>query len=125
MKKTHESMEDYLETILLLRKKTGKVRSVDIALEFGYSRPSISRAVGLMKKDGTITMADNGEIELTERGLRLAEAVYEKHTALTRFLMLTAGVDESTAENDACRIEHIISAETFEGIKNYLKNKGE
>ena len=122
MKRTNESGEDYLETIYLLKKKNGVVRSVDIADELGYSRPSISRAVGILKKDGCINMAANGELELTEKGLAMAEEIYDKHTTLTEFLMTTAGVDENTAETDACRIEHIISPDTFSGIKKYLKN---
>ena len=122
MHRSHESGEDYLETILLLKRRKGSVRSVDIANELGYSRPSVSRAVGILKKDGSIVMAANGEIELTHQGLELAEAVYEKHTNLTEFLMKTAGVDAQTAETDACRIEHIISPETFEGIKSYLSS---
>ncbi len=123
MHRSHESGEDYLETILLLTRRKGSVRSVDIANERGYSRPSVSRAVGILKKDGSILMADNGEIELTQKGQALAEAVYEKHTSLTEFLMKTAGVDAETAETDACRIEHIISPQTFEGIKTYLRSQ--
>jgi Mn-dependent DtxR family transcriptional regulator len=123
MHRSHESGEDYLETILLLKRRKGSVRSVDIANELGYSRPSVSRAVGILKKDGSILMADNGEIELTQKGQALAEAVYEKHTSLTEFLMKTAGVDAETAETDACRIEHIISPQTFEGIKTYLRSQ--
>ena len=119
----HRSAEDYLETILLLKRRKGNVRSVDIANELGYSRPSVSRAVGILKKDGSIRVADNGEIELTQKGQALAEAVYEKHTSLTEFLMKTAGVDAETAEADACRIEHIISPQTFEGIKSYLRSQ--
>ncbi|MCR5094265.1 MAG: metal-dependent transcriptional regulator [Lachnospiraceae bacterium] len=123
MHRSHESGEDYLETILLLKRRKGSVRSVDIANELGYSRPSVSRAVGILKKDGSILMADNGEIELTQKGQALAEAVYEKHTSLTEFLMKTAGVDAETAETDACRIEHIISPQTFDGIKTYLRSQ--
>lgn len=121
MQRSHESGEDYLETILLLKRRNGTVRSIDIATELSYSRPSISRAMGILKKDGYITMADNGEINLTEEGLKLAESVYEKHTCLTQFLILTAGVDPATAETDACRIEHIISPDTFDGIRDYVR----
>ena len=117
----HESGEDYIETIYLLKKKKGLVRSIDVANELGFSRPSVSRAVGLLKEQGLITMDDSGELNLTEEGKRVAKKVYEKHTNLTTFLMMTAGVNAEIAENDACRIEHIISPETFKGIKKYIK----
>ncbi|MBQ3794691.1 MAG: metal-dependent transcriptional regulator [Butyrivibrio sp.] len=117
----HESGEDYIETIYLLKKRKGMVRSIDVANELNFSRPSVSRAVGLLKDDGLLTVEDDGELVLTELGLKKAKSVYEKHTNLTKFLMLTAGVNEEIAETDACRIEHIISPETFRGIKKYLK----
>ena len=123
--KMHESGEDYLETIYVLMKKKGYVRSVDVATELGFSRPSVSRGVGLLKDAGLIVMADDGSLELTEAGTKKAKAVYDRHTNLTRFLMMTAGVDSETAENDACRIEHIISPQTFKGIKKYLKEHKE
>ena len=121
----HESGEDYIETIYLLKKKRGTVRSIDVANELGFSRPSVSRAVGILKDNGLITMEDDGELQLTEEGLKTAKKVYEKHTNLTTFLMMTAGVDEKTAETDACRIEHIISPATFKGIKRYIKEHKE
>ncbi|WP_026494531.1 metal-dependent transcriptional regulator [Butyrivibrio sp. WCD3002] len=117
----HESGEDYIETIYLLKKKNGSVRSIDVANELNFSRPSVSRAVGILKEDGFITVEEGGELELTEAGLKKAKSVYERHTNLTKFLMLTAGVNEEIAENDACRIEHIISPETFKGIKKFVK----
>ncbi|SER08549.1 iron (metal) dependent repressor, DtxR family [Butyrivibrio fibrisolvens] len=117
----HESGEDYLETIYVLRKRNGSVRSVDVANELNFSRPSVSRAVGILKEDGYITVEEDGELVLTKLGLEKAKSVYDRHTNLTKFLMLTAGVDEQTAETDACRIEHIISVSTFAGIKKYLK----
>jgi Mn-dependent DtxR family transcriptional regulator len=117
----HESGEDYIETIYLLKKKKGMVRSIDVANELNFSRPSVSRAVGLLKDDGLLTVEDDGELVLTDLGLKKAKSVYEKHTNLTKFLMLTAGVNEDIAETDACRIEHIISPETFKGIKKFLK----
>ena len=125
MHNMHESGEDYIETIYLLKKKNGSVRSVDVANELGFSRPSVSRAVGILKENGMLTVADDGELELTEYGLKKAKSVYEKHTNITKFLMLTAGVDEETAENDACRIEHIISPSTFKGIKKFVKEHKE
>ena len=118
----HESGEDYIETIYLLKKKNGFVSSVDVANELNFSRPSVSRAVGILKNNGMLTVEKDGELELTELGLKKAKSVYEKHTNITKFLMLTAGVDEETAENDACRIEHIISPNTFKGIKKYVKD---
>ena len=117
----HESGEDYIETIYLLKKKNGSVRSIDVANELGYSRPSVSRAVGILKEKKLITIENDGDICLTEEGLKTAKSVYEKHTTLTKFLIVTTGVDEATAEADACRIEHIISPTTFKGIKKYLK----
>ena len=117
----HESGEDYIETIYVLKKRNGTVRSIDVANELNYSRPSVSRAVGILKENGLITVENDGELVLTEAGIKTAKAVYEKHTNLTKFLMLTAGVDAETAETDACRIEHIISPETFKGIKKYIK----
>ena len=121
----HESGEDYIETIYLLKKKKGSVRSIDVANELNFSRPSVSRAVGILKEDGLLTVEADGELVLTEMGLKKAKSVYEKHTNLTKFLMLTAGVNEDIAETDACRIEHIISPETFKGIKKYLKEHKE
>ena len=105
--KLQESGENYLETILLLKKKKNFVRSVDVAEELGYSKPSISRAMGPLREAGLITMGEGGNIEFTETGLQRAEGVYERHTAITRFLMDTLGVSEEMAEENACRIEHI------------------
>lgn len=121
----HESGEDYIETIYLLKKKKGTVRSIDVANELGFSRPSVSRAVGILKDNGLITVAADGELVLTEEGLKTAKSVYEKHKNLTTFLMMTTGVNETVAENDACRIEHIISPETFKGIKKFIKEHKE
>ena len=120
----HESGEDYIETIYLLKKRNGSVRSIDVAQELGFSRPSVSRAVSLLKENGYISMTQDGFLELTKEGEQKAESVYDRHTNLTSFLILTAGVDEKTAETDACRIEHIISQETFLGIKKYLREYG-
>ncbi len=117
----HESGEDYIETIYLLKKKKGVVRSIDVATELGFSRPSVSRAVGILKENGLIVMEDDGSLNLTDEGTKVAKAVYAKHTNITKFLMMTTGVNEKIAEADACRIEHIISPETFRGIKRYIK----
>ncbi|MFV0528026.1 MAG: metal-dependent transcriptional regulator [Lachnospiraceae bacterium] len=117
----YESGENYLETILLLKKQKGEVRSIDIARELGFSKPSISRAMGLLKDEEYITVEDGGLIELTPKGKSRAEAIYERHRILTSFLQQIAGVSEEKAEDDACKMEHIISAETFRGIKKFMK----
>ena len=116
----HESGENYLETILLLKRQKGEVRSIDIANELGFSKPSVSRAVGILRESGYITVARNGLIEFTEKGLARAEGVYERHRVIGEFLKMTLGLDPKAAESDACRIEHIISPETFERIKKYV-----
>ena len=121
----HESGEDYIETIYLLKKRNGSVRSIDVAQELGFSRPSVSRAVSLLKENGYISMTQDGFLELTKEGEQKAESVYDRHTNLTDFLILTTGVNEKTAETDACRIEHIISQDTFLGIKKYLREYGQ
>lgn len=122
-----ESGEDYLETILILQKRTGFVRSIDVASELGYSKPSISRAMGILKENGYITVAPDGQILLTDEGERLAGAVYARHLLLTRFLNEVLGVSEENSDIDACKIEHVISEETFEKldgfVKGYLKDK--
>lgn len=118
-----ESGEDYIETIYRLKKKNGTVYSVDVARELGYSRPSVSRAMGILREEEYITMDEvSKEINLTEKGRKKAVEIYDKHKTLTQFLQKTAGVSAKVAEADACRIEHIISASTFKGIKNYMKN---
>ena len=117
-----ESGEDYLETILILHRKTGFVRSIDVANELGYSKPSISRAVGILKSDGYITVEPNGQLILTEAGLTKAEQVYGRHIMLRKFLHDTLGVSEENAEADACRIEHILSEETYSKLKSFIEN---
>lgn len=116
-----ESRENYLETIYVLAKRNGNVRSVDIARELGFSKPSVSRAVGLLRDDKYIKINDDGYITFTERGMELATGIYERHEKLTEFLIKVANVSPEIAEEDACRIEHYISAATFEGIKRYMK----
>ncbi|MBQ3160792.1 MAG: metal-dependent transcriptional regulator [Oscillospiraceae bacterium] len=118
----HESGEDYLETILILHKNTGFVRSIDIANELGYSKPSISRAVGILKNDGYITVEPNGQIILTDSGKAKAEQVYERHLMLRKFLTDILGVSSENSEQDACRIEHILSEETYEKLKGFVEN---
>lgn len=117
----YESGENYLETILLLQRRNGQVRSIDIARELAYSKPSVSRAVGLLKEEKMIDVADNGLISLTEKGQKRAEQIYERHRILTAFFEVTAKVSKEQAEEDACRVEHIISEVTFEGIKKFVE----
>lgn len=123
--KIQESGENYLETILRLKNRQGNVRSIDLAVELNYSKPSISRAVSLLRKAGYLTVDENGYIELTAAGFEKANSVYEKHKIIKTFLVRVLGVNEETAENDACRIEHIVSDESFGAIKNYVKKLGE
>lgn len=120
----YESGEDYLETILILKQRNGQVRSVDVATELGFTRPSISRAMSILKSDGYITMSAAGFIELTEAGKEKAEWVYERHCLIADFLVKCLGVSEKNALQDACRMEHIISQESFEQIKSALKHYG-
>ena len=115
----HESGEMYLETIYVLQKKHSAVRSVDISEHMGYSKPSVSRAVGLLKSGGYILVDKDGYITLTESGIAVAEKIYERHTMLTR-LLVALGVSEQTASEDACRLEHAISDESFNAIKRYI-----
>lgn len=115
----HESGEMYLETILLLKNKFGYVRSIDIAKELGYSKPSVSRAVSLLRENGYICLDPNGMILLTDKGLEIAQSIYDRHKCLTLFLT-ELGVSEETAQEDACRIEHVISDETLVAIKKKI-----
>ena len=116
----HESGEMYLETIHVLYKKNGRVRSIDVSEYMGYSKPSVSRAVGLLKKGGYILVDKEGYITLTESGLSVAEKIYERHTLLTN-LLVRLGVRPEIASEDACKLEHAISDDSFEAIKNHLK----
>ena len=116
----HESGEMYLETIHVLLKKNGAVRSVDISEYMGYSKPSISRAVGLLKKQGYITVDAGGYITLTGTGIEVANKIYERHNVLSN-LLIALGVDQETAAEDACRLEHAISDQSFEAIKKHLE----
>ena len=115
-----ESGEMYLETILILSRK-GPVRSIDVSEYMGYSKPSVSRAVSLLKSGGYLTMEDNGFLHLTEAGQELAEKIYDRHTTLTEAL-LSLGVDRESASEDACRIEHVISDASFQAIKAHMRN---
>lgn len=114
-----ESGENYLETILILEKRNEVVRSVDIAKELHFSKPSVSRAVNVLKNDGYIEIEKGGSIHLTTKGRKIAEQIYERHLLLTEYLIYI-GVNEQTAMEDACRMEHIISQETFDCLKKHL-----
>ena len=115
-----ESGEMYLETILILSQELNEVRSVDVADRMGYSKPSISRAMGILKENGYIEISPSGHITLTADGKKIAESIYDRHRTLTKALTFL-GVDEKTASEDACRIEHYISDATFEAIKKHLE----
>ena len=116
MLKTNESAENYLETILVLSQKKPVVRGVDIAEELGFKKSSVSVAMKNLRQKNLITVADNGDIRLTEEGHKIADKVYERHQLISSWLMML-GVHEKTALHDACRIEHIISEESFQALK--------
>lgn len=119
----HESAENYLETILMLRHRLGTVRSIDIATELGFSKPSVSVFMKNLRENGYVTVDKEGSIELTEKGAAIAEKMVERHEMLTKILM-ALGVDEKTARHDACKIEHDLSDESFACLKaHYLKMK--
>lgn len=113
-----ESGEMYLETIYILSQKSSSVRSIDVGDYMGFSKPSVSRAVGILKKGGYVVMDKDGYLSLTESGLEVAKKIYERHTTLTDFLV-RLGVDKNTAVEDACKMEHDISDETFEALKRH------
>ena len=115
----HESGEMYLEAILVLSRKNGFVRSIDVSEYLGYSKPSVSRAVGILKKGNYIEVDKDGSLMLTESGKNIAEKIFERHTVLSK-LLTKMGVSEETAAADACKMEHAISDESFEAIKRYM-----
>lgn len=117
-----ESGEMYLETILVLSQKMDDVHAIDVGKEMGFSKPSVSRAMGILKEDGFIQVADSGSITLTETGKKRAESIYERHNVISELLMMI-GVNKETAIEDACRAEHYISDETFDALKKYLNNQ--
>ena len=114
----HESGEMYLEAILVLSRRNGFVRSIDVSEYLGYSKPSVSRAMGILRSGGYIVGDKDGSITLTECGKEIAEKIFERHTVLSRLLM-RLGVAEETAVEDACRLEHAISDESFQAIKRF------
>lgn len=115
-----ESGEMYLESIYVLTQKSSEVRSIDVCEYMGYSKPSVSRAIGLLKNGGYVTVNADGYLSLTAIGKDVAEKIYERHTILTGFLV-SIGVSEDTASEDACKMEHVISDEAFEAIKNHIQ----
>ena len=122
MKKLHASGEDYLEAVLVLQKERGMVRSVDVARYMGVSKPSVCHAVATLKEGGFLTMDEDSFLHLTDVGREVAEKTYEKHCFFTR-LLVDAGVEPKTAEQDACRMEHAISDDSFQKIKSGLQDK--
>ena len=120
----HESAEMYLETIYQLQQKKQGVRSIDVAEALNYSRPSVSRAVGLLKQDGYLETDDDGFLVLTQLGKTTAASIYERHTVITGALV-ALGVDPETAAEDACKIEHVISEKTLNAIKAHMEKYGE
>lgn len=114
-----ESGEMYLKTIYVLSKKSSQVRAIDVGEYMGFSKPSVSRALGLLKEDGLLIKDENGFLKLTEAGTAIAERIYERHEVLSR-LLIDIGVDEKTAMDDACRVEHYISDTTFNAIKAHV-----
>ena len=119
----HESGEMYLETIYVLSKERPAVRAIDVGEHMGFSKPSVSRALGLLKESGHVVTDANGYLSLTEAGQAVAEKIFERHTILTK-IIVGLGVSEETAASDACRMEHVISDETFEAFKKHLAEKG-
>ena len=115
----HESGEDYLEAILMIKKRSGNVRSIDVARELSFSKPSVSVAMKNLKTSNYITVDENGFINLTEAGQEIADKIYERHTFLTNWLT-SLGIDPEVAAEDACKMEHAISSESFSAIKKFV-----
>ena len=117
-----ESAENYLESILVIKNQKGFVRSIDVANHLGVSKPSVSVAMKSFREEGYITVDEDGGLDLTEKGLNIAMSVYERHEVISKAL-IALGVSEETALDDSCKIEHVISEETFSRIKDFLKSK--
>lgn len=120
--KIKESAENYLEAILMIKKNKGNVRSIDIAHELSFSKPSVSVAMKALKDDGYINVDEHGSITLTTKGLEVAESVYERHELIAS-LLISLGVSKETAYEDSCKIEHVISEETFNKLKQHMKKR--
>lgn len=121
MMKVQESAENYLEAILMLKNEKGKIRSIDIVRHLDFTKPSISRAINLLKDNGYVTVDKEGWIDLTESGMDIAQKVYERHTFVSAWLT-AIGVDPDTASEEACKIEHVISDDTFQKVKEFVIN---
>ena len=119
--KLMESGQMYLETIYVLSKEKTSVHSIDVSVHLGYSKPSVSRAIGILKSGGYVEMAEDGSLTLTESGLSVAEQIYERHTILTECLV-RLGVDRETAAEDACKMEHVISDESMAALKKFIES---
>ncbi len=119
--KIMKSAEDYLEAMLMMQEKHGYIRSIDIAAELGVTKPSVSYATKRLREAGYINMAEDGHITLNPSGMEIAERIYERHKVLTR-LLIELGVNEDTAREDACKIEHDLSVESFDAIKKHMKD---
>ncbi len=119
----YESREDYLETILILSQRNKVVRSIDIAVEMGYSKPSVSRAVGILKESGYILMDSKGYITFTDKGREKAEKIYDRHINIARYLNEILGVDNSVALEDSCKMEHVLSEEAYQKMLGVLAEK--
>ena len=120
--KIQESAENYLEKILMLSEKMPAVRSIDVVAELGFSKPSVSIAMKKLRENGYVVFDEEGHITLTEAGMTIAQRMYERHMLLSRFL-IAIGVTEETAKEDACRMEHVLSEETFEALKNHIRGE--
>ena len=116
-----QSGQTYLETIYLLKRENGHVKSIDVAKALGFSKPSLSRAMGKLKAEGYLEVGEKGELVLTKEGNKIAKDLVEKQETLTQFLMMTADVDQETAEDDARKMMHFISKKSFQGIRNFIK----
>lgn len=116
----HESGQMYLETIYILSQKSTYVRAIDVGEQLGFSKPSVSRALSILKRDGHVSVDDSGAITLTESGLAIAQTMYTRHTILSQMLM-KLGVDEKTATENACRIEHVISEKSFSAVRAHME----
>ncbi|CCZ28018.1 transcriptional regulator DtxR family [Firmicutes bacterium CAG:194] len=116
-----QSGQTYLETIYLLKRENGRVKSIDVAKALGFSKPSVSRAMGKLKAEGYLEVGEKGELVLTKEGNKIAKDLVEKQETLTQFLMMTADVDQETAEDDARKMMHFISKKSFQGIRNFIK----
>ena len=116
-----ESLEDYLETLLILEEKHGKIRCVDVASLMNVSKPSVNKAMNILKEKGYVLQESYGDIHFTDEGKTIAKEVYHRHQTIAKFLHEVLGVDETTADDEACHIEHVISEETFKKIESYKK----